>query len=161
MCTATVKTGTGRHWDAYELIVLDRVLAKANGYTVLRTLPERQVDAGVDADRERGGVRQADAFDVGADDYLTEPFGFVVLLAWLRAMRRRCARDGHVALTVGGLSLDPITQRVIGAATPSPLTSQELAVLAYLMRHPDHLLRKAEIFDNVLGQRLRRTREPR
>jgi len=76
----------------FDVIVLDIMLPKLNGYDVLRTLRERDVWTPVlMLTAKDGEYDQADAFDLGADDYLTKPFSFVVLTARLRALQRRGA----------------------------------------------------------------------
>jgi two-component system OmpR family response regulator len=96
-----------------------------------------------------GEYDQADAFDLGADDYLTKPFSFVVLVARLRALIRRGAPERPVVLEAGTLSLDPLTRKVMRGDAPVELTAREFGLLQYLMRRRDEVVSKAEILDNV------------
>lgn len=136
--------------SAYDVIVLDIMLPKLNGYAVLGALRERGVWTPVlMLTAKDGEYDQADAFDLGGDDYLTKPFSFVVLVARLRALVRRGAPERPVSLTVGDLTLDPGTRRVQRAGTAISLTPKEFVLLAYLMRHPDEVVTKAKLLDNV------------
>jgi DNA-binding response OmpR family regulator len=96
-----------------------------------------------------GEYDQTDAFDLGADDYLTKPFSFVVLVARLRALVRRGAPARPVSLQVGDLELDPNRRIVTRNGERISLTAREFALLQFLMRHPEVVLSKAEILDNV------------
>ena len=86
---------------------------------------------------------------MGADDYLTKPFSYVVLLAHLRAVIRRGAPERPVALSAGDLVLDPATRTCRRAATGIELTRREFAVLEYLMRRRDEVVSKTDIMANV------------
>jgi DNA-binding response OmpR family regulator len=96
-----------------------------------------------------GEFDEADALDLGADDYVTKPFSYVVLLARLRAVIRRGAPERPVALTVGDLVLDPAVRTCRRGDTGIELTPREFAVLEYLMRRRDEVVSKADIMANV------------
>lgn len=137
----------------YDVIVLDIMLPQLNGYAVVKALRERQVWTPVlMLTAKDGEYDQADAFDLGADDYLTKPFSFVVLVARLRALMRRGAPERPVTLVVGDLTLDPVTRRVARAGTAIELTPKEYALLTYLMNRPDEVVTKSDILDNVWDQ---------
>jgi DNA-binding response OmpR family regulator len=91
----------------------------------------------------------ADAFDLGADDYLVKPFSFVVLLARLRALLRRGAPARPAVLTVDDLALDPARHRVTRGGADVELTPREYGVLEFLMRHAGAVVTKAEILQSV------------
>ncbi len=136
--------------NPYDVIVLDIMLPGRNGYDVLRNLRELRIWAPVlMLTAKDGEYDETDAFELGADDYLTKPFSFIVLVARLRALIRRGAPERPVALTAGDLVLDPNTHDVTCCGTPVALTSREFAVLQYLMRHVDDVVSKPEILDNV------------
>jgi two-component system OmpR family response regulator len=86
---------------------------------------------------------------LGADDYLTKPFSFVVLVARLRALMRRGAPERPAALSAGDLTLDPVSRAVARGAVPIELTPREFGLLQYLMRRKGEVVTKAEILDNV------------
>ncbi|MCB1252524.1 MAG: response regulator transcription factor, partial [Austwickia sp.] len=96
-----------------------------------------------------GPYDQVDAFDLGADDYLTKPFDLVVLVARLRALIRRGAPERPAILTVGELTLDPAEHRVARAGTEISLTAREFSLLEYLMRHAGRVLTKPQILEGV------------
>jgi DNA-binding response OmpR family regulator len=133
----------------YDAMILDLLLPRLNGY---------QVCAHLRRDRSRlpilmltakdGEYDEAEALDTGADDYLTKPFSYVVLLARLRALLRRGgARES--TLTVGDLHLDVATRRCLRRGTEIRLTTKEFAVLECLARQPGRVVAKSEILDEV------------
>ncbi len=134
----------------YDVIVLDIMLPSMNGYDVCRALRKAEVWVPVlMLTAKDGEYDEADAFDLGADDYLTKPFSFVVLVARLRALVRRGAPERPSVLTVGDLTLDPSTRVVRRAGTEIALTPREFGLLHFLMRHPGDVLSKAEIVQSV------------
>ena len=136
--------------NPYDVIVLDIMLPGRNGYDVLTNLRQRKVWTPVlMLTAKDGEYDQTNAFELGADDYLTKPFSFAVLVARLRALARRGAPERPVVLTVGDISLDPNKRLVTCKGEPVPLTAKQYAVLHYLMRHADDVVSKADILDNV------------
>ena len=138
-----------RHGE-YDAVVLDVMLPGMSGYNVVRTLraeanwvPVMMLSA------KDGEYDQADGLDYGADDYLTKPFSFVVLLARLRALVRRNLPARPSVLKARDLTLDPATHEVERAGTPVALTPREYALLEYFLRHPDRVVSKIELLDNV------------
>jgi DNA-binding response OmpR family regulator len=147
-------TGTDGLWAAtehpYDLIMLDIMLPGLSGYEVCRQLRAREVWTPIlMLTAKDGEYDEADALDLGADDYLTKPFSFVVLLAHLRALVRRGTRARPTVLTAGELSLDPSRRRVTRAGNEINLTSREFSLLEFLMRHAGDVLSKRAIVDNV------------
>ena len=134
----------------FDVIVLDIMLPKLNGYDVLRILRARDVWTPVlMLTAKDGEYDQADAFDLGADDYLTKPFSFVVLTARLRALQRRGAPERPSVLTAGDLSLDPARRRAARGDTVLTLTPREYGVLEFLLRNKGTVLSKAQILAAV------------
>jgi len=139
----------GTHGD-FDVIVLDIMLPGLNGYDVLRQLRAREIWTSVlMLTAKDGEYDQADAFDLGADDYLSKPFSFIVLIARLRALLRRGAPERPVILTAGDLALDPARRRVTRADTPVALTPREYGVLEFLLRHNGTVVTKTEILRGV------------
>ncbi|CAL8973273.1 Transcriptional regulatory protein TcrA [Tessaracoccus sp. O5.2] len=137
------------HGD-YDAIVLDVMLPRRNGYDVVAALRDRQVWTPVlMLSAKDGEYDVADALDLGADDYLTKPFSFVVLVARLRALVRRPAGSRPAVLSVGRLELDPSARTLLLDGQPVELTTRELALLEYLMRHADRVVGKVELRDHV------------
>ncbi|RHA38189.1 response regulator transcription factor [Cellulomonas rhizosphaerae] len=134
----------------YDAIVLDIMLPRRNGYDVVTELRARAITTPVlMLSAKDGEYDVADGLDVGADDYLTKPFSFVVLVARLRALLRRPARVTAPVLEVRDLVLDPAARTLTRAGEPVALTARELALLEYLMRHTDRVVGKVELRDHV------------
>jgi len=150
----TAASGTDGLWEAsehqFDVIVLDIMLPGLNGYEVLRKIRAKQVWTPVlMLTAKDGDYDQTDAFDLGADDYLTKPFSFIVLVARLRALIRRGAPQRPLVLTAAGLSLDPARRIVRRDSRPIALTPREFGLLEYLMRNKDAVVSKADILHNV------------
>jgi len=138
-----------RH-EGYDAVVLDIMLPGLSGYRIVRALrAENNWVPVLMLSAKDGEYDQADGLDSGADDYLTKPFSFVVLLAKLRALLRRGAPERPAVLTAGALTLDPATRRVSREETEITLTTREFALLEYLMRHRDEVVTKTELLDHV------------
>jgi two-component system OmpR family response regulator len=136
--------------EQFDVIVLDIMLPGLNGYEVLRKIRTAQIWTPVlMLTAKDGDYDQADAFDLGADDYLTKPFSFIVLTARLRALIRRGAPQRPVVLTAGELSLDPGRRVVHRGEQFVSLTPREFALLTYLMRNKDTVVTKNDILHNV------------
>ena len=134
----------------YDVVVLDIMLPGLNGYDVLKHLRARKVWSPVlMLSAKDGEFDQTDAFELGADDYVTKPFSTPVLLARLQALARRGAPERPVSLTVGGLTLDPTTRRVTRGGREIQLTAREYALLHHLMRRAGQVQSKSEILENV------------
>lgn len=134
----------------YDAIVLDIMLPRRNGYDVVTALRERDVWTPVLLLSAKDGEYDvADGLDVGADDYLTKPFAFVVLVARLRALLRRPAQSRPAVLHVGDVVLDPAARSVTRGGEPVALTVRELALLEYLMQNADRVVGKVELRDHV------------
>jgi two-component system OmpR family response regulator len=150
----TVGDGVDGLWQAtnepFDVIVLDIMLPGLSGYEVLRKLRAAQVWTPVlMLTAKDGDYDQTDAFDLGADDYLTKPFSFIVLTARLRALVRRGAPKRPVVLSAGEISLDPSRKVVERAGATVPLTPREYGLLEYLLRNKDTAVTKTEILQNV------------
>jgi two-component system OmpR family response regulator len=96
-----------------------------------------------------GEYDQADALDLGADDYLTKPFSFLVLVARLRALIRRGAPARPAVLAAGDLTLDPSSRRVCRGEEEIALTPREFALLHFLLRHRGDVVSKIDILESV------------
>ncbi|MFV2096003.1 MULTISPECIES: response regulator transcription factor [unclassified Micromonospora] len=138
-----------RH-GGYDAMILDVMLPGLSGYRVVRQLRAEQNWLPVlILSAKDGEYDQADGLDCGADDYLTKPFSYVVLLARLRALLRRGAPQRPAVLTAGDLSLDPARRRVTRADAEVALTAREYALLEYLMRRAGEVVSKIELLDHV------------
>jgi two-component system, OmpR family, response regulator len=136
--------------NSFDVVVLDIMLPGHSGYEVLRRMRAQKVWTPVlMLTAKDGEYDETDAFELGADDYLTKPFSFRVLVARLQALVRRGAPARPVVLTAGSLSLDPTRHTVHRGSTPIPLTPREFGLLEFLMRNKDAVTTKAEILRNV------------
>ncbi|HEX5510170.1 MAG TPA: response regulator transcription factor [Actinomycetales bacterium] len=136
--------------NKYDAIVLDLMLPGMNGYDVCRTLRARKVWTPILVlTAKDGDYDEADALDLGADDYLTKPFSFVVLVAHLRALVRRGAPERPAVLVAGDLTLDPSEHRVRRGHVVVDLTPREYGVLEHLMRRSGDVVSKTELLEAV------------
>ncbi|AHC25676.1 MULTISPECIES: response regulator transcription factor [Mycobacteriaceae] len=141
-------------WQAtendFDVVVLDIMLPGLNGYEVLRRMRAKSVWTPVlMLTAKDGEYDQTDAFDLGADDYLTKPFSFIVLVARLKALVRRAAPHQPPVLTAGTLSVDPGRRTVQRGDKALSLTPREFGLLEYLMRNKNVAVTKADILHNV------------
>jgi len=136
----------------YALVILDVLLPKQSGLEVIKgirendeSLPVIMLTALAETDDVVAGL------DLGANDYLTKPFAFAELLARIRAHLRQPGQTTATSLEVGGISLDFRTRDVRREDRGVKLTAREFELLAYLMRHPDQVLSRAQILNAVWG----------
>jgi DNA-binding response OmpR family regulator len=134
----------------FDLIVLDLMLPKKNGYQVCGELRE----AGnwtpiLMLTAKDGDLDEAEALDTGADDDLTKPFSFPVLVARVRALLRRTGGGAPVPVEAGDLRLDSEARRCWRGDVEVPLTAREFAVLEHLLRRAGQVVSKPEILDGV------------
>jgi DNA-binding response OmpR family regulator len=136
--------------SAYDALILDIMLPGLSGYRIIERLRAAQNWVPIlMLTAKDGEYDEADALDLGADDYLTKPFSFVVLLARLRALLRRGVTPRPAALTVGDLVLDPAAHTVIRSGRTIELTPREFALLEFLMRRAGEAVSKADILHHV------------
>jgi two-component system OmpR family response regulator len=136
----------------YAAIILDILLPGMNGYKVCRTLRDEDIWTPIlMLTAKHGELDEAEALDTGADDFLSKPFSFVVLVARLRALLRRGVVPRPAVLTVGTLSLDPASRHCERDGTTIELTAREYALLELLMRRSDAIVPKTVLLDEVWG----------
>jgi two-component system OmpR family response regulator len=147
-------TGTDGLWMAtendYSVILLDIMLPGMSGYRVCERL---RADANwtpvLMLTAKDGEWDQVEALDTGADDYLTKPFSFAILLARIRALIRRGSAERPAVLEAGDIRVDPSTRQVTRKGETIDVTAREFAVLEYLMRRKGDVVSKRDIIDNV------------
>lgn len=146
--------GTDGLWmaqeNAYDAIVLDIMLPGVNGFQVCKRLRDADIWTPIlMLTAKDGELDETEALDTGADDYLTKPFSHLVLVAHLRALMRRGARERPAVLAAGDLRVDPASRRCWRGGVELPLTSREVSVLEFLIRHAGQVVSKREILDHV------------
>ena len=138
-----------REFD-YDAIVLDLMLPGLNGFKVCRALRDDGDDTPIlMLTAKQGDLDEAEGLETGADDYLTKPFSFVVLVARLRALLRRAGSSSPVRLEAGDLELDPGRREVTRSGQPVELRNREFAVLEYLLSRAGEVVTKREIVEHV------------
>ncbi len=136
----------------YDLVVLDVMLPKRDGFDVLKTLRQQKVRTPVLMLTARDGVADKVAgLDGGADDYLTKPFAFEEFLARVRALLRRGGTQPAPVLKLLDLTLDPATREVTRGGRRITLTAREYALLEYFLRNAGRVLTRPMIAQHVWG----------
>lgn len=134
----------------YDLIILDIMLPGMNGYRVCATLRAAGHETPVlMLTAKDGEYDEAEGLDTGADDYLSKPFSYVVLVARIRALLRRRTRGGVRVLRVGDLMVDPATHGCRRGDHEIALTAKEFAVLEHLAVRAGEVVSKADILHHV------------
>jgi heavy metal response regulator len=137
---------------AYDLVVLDVMLPRRDGFGVVRAMRQRGVQTPVLLLTARDTVTdRVTGLDLGADDYLTKPFAFDELLARVRALLRRGQGQRAPVLRVGSLSLDPATRKVMRGERRIELTAREHALLECFMRSAGRVLSRSVLSERVWG----------
>ncbi|MET7544810.1 response regulator transcription factor [Streptomyces sp. NPDC005078] len=136
---------------AYDLVVLDIMLPGMNGYRVCAALRAAGHEVPIlMLTAKDGEYDEAEGLDTGADDYLTKPFSYVVLVARIRALlRRRGGGSASPVLTVGALRMDTAARRVLLGEDEVALTAKEFAVLEQLALRAGQVVSKADILEHV------------
>ncbi|MDQ4058931.1 MAG: response regulator transcription factor [Actinomycetota bacterium] len=152
--TDVALTGTDGLWMArehsYDAIVLDIMLPGVNGYKVCATLREEGVWTPIlMLTAKDGELDEAEALDTGADDFLSKPFSYIVLVARLRAVIRRGAMERPAVLKAGDIRFNPATRRTCRGGVDVDLTAREMALLEFLLRRKGYVVSKREILEHV------------
>ena len=136
--------------NEYDLIVLDLMIPKKDGFFVLQEIRRKHIQAPVIILTAKTSAEdKVKGLDEGADDYLTKPFSFAELAARIRALLRRGKKADPPVLTVDNLTLDPASRTVRRGNKEIQLTSREFALLEYLMRNKNWVLSETKILEHV------------
>ncbi|WNI22392.1 response regulator transcription factor [Streptomyces sp. ITFR-16] len=134
----------------YDLVVLDIMLPGTNGYRICAALRAAGHEVPIlMLTAKDGEYDEAEGLDTGADDYLTKPFSYVVLVARVRALLRRRGGSGSPVVAVGALRLDTAARRVRLGEDEIALTAKEFAVLEQLALRAGQVVSKADILEHV------------
>jgi two-component system OmpR family response regulator len=157
--TEAATNGVDGLWMAqeneFDVIILDIMLPGLSGYEVCRrlraggsTTPILMLTA------KDGEYDEADALDLGADDFLSKPFSFVVLLARLRALLRRAPIDREPVLTAGSIRLDPAARRCWSGEEEVALTAREFSLAEFMIRRKGQVVSRNTIAEHVWDSEL-------
>jgi DNA-binding response OmpR family regulator len=139
----------------YDLVILDLMLPKVDGWAVLRELRAQGRTTPVLVLTARDAISdRVRGLDGGADDYLVKPFAFDELLARMRALLRRARRSFDPVLRAGELTLDRVTRRVRWQEQAVELAPREFDILAYLMEHAGEVLSRTRIYEHVWNEQM-------
>ncbi len=134
----------------FDLIVLDWMLPKKDGLTMIKELRSKKTMTPVLMLTAKDSVEDIVAgLDSGSDDYLTKPFAFAELLARVRALLRRVELDRGAEIRFADLRLDPVTHKVWRKEKEVVLTAKEYGLLEYFMRNPNQVVTRTMIADHV------------
>jgi len=136
----------------FDVLVLDVMLPGLDGVSIVRQLRQRRIGTPILLLTARDTPDDVTTgLDAGADDYLTKPFSFKILLARLRALARRRQVDPQTLLRVADLSLDPAAHEVRRAGALVALSRTEFVILELLMRNPGRVITRARFIEAVWG----------
>ena len=136
--------------EDFNLVILDVMIPKMDGVSVCGSLRNAGKTTPVIMLTARDKIEDRIlGLDAGADDYVVKPFSMGELLARIRAVARRAAQKPTEVLTVGSLSLDPHSSHVQRGKRTIVLTAKEFALLLFFMQHPNQVLTRTEILENV------------
>lgn len=136
--------------NPYDIIILDIMLPKKNGFAVCRELRGKDVVTPIIMLTARSQVEdRVRGLQEGADDYLSKPFAFEELLARIQALLRRSHEYKSKTLKIGELELDPVSRKVTRAGKNILLTGKEYALLEYLMRNRGRIVTQTMIIEHV------------
>ncbi len=136
----------------YDVLLLDVMLPGLDGFSIVRKLRADKIGTPILLLTARDATEDiVTGLDAGADDYLTKPFSFKVLLARLRALSRRRSSEPRTQLQVADLTLDPASHEVKRAGAPVQLTRTEFVLLEILMRNAGRVITRARLIEAVWG----------
>lgn len=138
------------HVYQYDIILLDVMLPKKNGFQVAMELRREGRNTPILMLTSRDAVEDVvRGLDAGADDYLSKPFRFEELLARMRALSRRGGAERMEVLRFGGIAIDRVRHAATVGEEPLDLTAKEFQLLEYFLLHPDEVVRRTILLEKV------------
>ncbi len=138
--------------DAFDLVILDRMLPSRNGVEVLTAIRREKPTLPVILLTAKGEVAdRVEGLDAGATDYITKPFSFAELLARVRAHLRQAGAEATTTLEAGGIQLDLLSRQAERNGISVRLPEREAELLAFLMRRAGQVCTQREILTSVWG----------
>jgi len=138
--------------DAWDLLIIDRMLPQLDGVSIVHTLRQRALTMPVLLLTTLGGVDdRVDGLNAGADDYLVKPFALDELAARIRALLRRQSGRADPLITYGDLTLNPATHQVLWRGQDVALSGREFAVLQALLERPGTVLSRTQLEERLYG----------
>ncbi|HTY11769.1 MAG TPA: response regulator transcription factor [Bacteroidota bacterium] len=135
---------------SFDLIILDILMPKKDGLTMLKELRAKHVSTPVLMITAKGSVEdKVKGLDTGADDYLVKPFAIAELLARVRSLLRRGGPEKSTALTVADLTLDLVSHKATRGKNTIELTGKEYTLLEYFMRNTNKVLSRTIISEHI------------
>jgi DNA-binding response OmpR family regulator len=136
-----------------DLLLLDIMLPKLNGYEICRQVREQKLELPIIMLTAKGQEEEiVRGLELGADDYVTKPFSIRELLARVKALLRRRASPDETKFTIGDATLDLVSHKLTREGQEVPLTTKEYRLLEYFVRRPNRALARRDIMDQVWGR---------
>jgi DNA-binding response OmpR family regulator len=136
-----------------DLLLLDIMLPKLNGYEICRRLRERKLDMPIIMLTAKGQEEEiVKGLELGADDYVTKPFSIRELLARVNALLRRRPAEDESVYQIGDATFNLASHKLTRKGEEIPLTTKEYRMLEYFVRRPNRALARSDIIDNVWGR---------
>lgn len=136
--------------DDYDLIIMDIMMPKKNGFEVCRAVRAQNISIPILMLTARDSTDdKISALEGGADDYLVKPFSFKELLARIKAILRRPKNSLIAEIKIRDIALNPSARKVFCGKSEIKLTLKEFSLLEYLMRHPNQVVNREQILDNL------------
>jgi len=138
--------------NPFDLIILDIMMPKMDGFTALTQMRQIKIDAPVLMLTARGETTdKVKGLDLGADDYLNKPFSMDELLARVRALLRRSGGQSQSVLEFRDLALDTVSRKVTTGGMPVELTPREFSILEFLLHNKDRIVTRFSLAEHVWG----------
>ena len=136
-----------------DLVLLDVMLPKLNGYEICRQVRERKLELPIIMLTAKGQEEEiVRGLELGADDYVTKPFSIRELVARVKALLRRRGTEDETVHPIGDATFDLVSHKLTRSGQEVPLTTKEYRMLEYFVRRPNRALARSDIIDRVWGR---------